>query len=305
MKKFLQKTFYYDNWFIGIINQKINDIRHDDYEVNWLKYSSLNRYYADPFGISINNKDYILAEEFCHYLKRGRLVIFELKNYKLINKKILLDDKKHLSYPFIFNENNKNYIICESYKSNQLNLYELDSESLKLNKIKTIFKDIGGIDPTIIKYQNYYWLFYSKKIKPEEDLYLAYSDSLLNEFIQHPQNPIKSCKATSRCGGTPFVIDDKIYRIAQNCLENYGHKITINQITNLNTKNHSEEKSYEILPPKNSSKVCRRVHTLAAFGDKTLIDGYNIKFAAHKPLISLVRNLTNTFRFHKKKRVKN
>jgi hypothetical protein len=290
MKKILKKLFYFDEWSIGLSNCKIEEFYKNKHKIIWFKNFSKTSYNADPFGFQIKDKKFIIFEEYSQILKRGRIAVAEIKNDSLINKKIILDNKKHLSYPFIFIENDEIFVICESYKSNKLDLYKIDKTNLSLQKIREIFTNLEAIDPSILKFNNKYWLFYSKKEKAEEELYLAYANSLHENFIQHPKNPIKSCKASARSAGTPFIINDQIYRPAQNCQKFYGEKITINKINILNENDFIEEICYEILPP-NSISNSIGIHTISNFGDLTLIDCLKKKFIIYKPLLSIFRNL--------------
>lgn len=294
MKNILKKLFYFDEWSIGISSSNIKDFKENKSPIIWFKNFSKTTYSADPFGFVINNKKYIIFEEYSQILKRGRIAIAEISNNKLINKKIVLDDKKHLSYPFVFLENNDIFVICEAYKSKKLNLYKINKTDLSLEKIREIFPNQEAIDPTIIKFDEKYWLFYSMKEKADENLYLSYANSLSENFIQHPQNPIKSCKASSRSAGTPFILNNEIYRPAQNCQKFYGEKIAVNKINILNEKEFSEDFCYEISVPKNFNNSQHKffgIHTISSFGNETLIDGLQKKFLIYKPLISIFRNL--------------
>jgi hypothetical protein len=290
MRNIFRKIFYFDSWSIGMAQCKIENFQKNKSPIIWFKNFSKTSFNADPFGFKIDNKKYIIFEEYSQILKRGRIAIAEISKDKLINKKIVLDDKKHLSYPFIFVENDEIFVICEAYKSKKLDLYKIDKINLSLHKVREIFPDHEAIDPTIIKFNNKYWLFYSKIEKAEEELYLAYGDSLYGDFIQHPKNPVKSCKASARSGGTPFVLNNELYRPAQNCQKFYGEKITINKINILNENDFNEEICYEISPP-NSKKIIIGIHTISSLGDSTLIDGLRKKFLIYKPLISIFRNL--------------
>ena len=294
MKNILKKIFYFDEWSIGLVSCNIKDFKENKSPIIWFKNFSKTTYNADPFGFQIDNKKYIIFEEYSQIFKRGRIAVAEISNNKLINKKIVLDDKKHLSYPFIFMENNDIFVVCEAYKSKKLNLYKVNKTDLSLQKVREIFSNQEAIDPTIIKLDEKYWLFYSMKEKADEVLYLAYANSLNENFIQHPQNPIKSCKASSRSGGTPFIFNNEIYRPAQNCQKFYGEKIVVNKINILNEKEFSEDFSYEISVPKNfnnSQDNFIGIHTISSFGNETLIDGLRKKFLIYKPLISIFRNL--------------
>jgi|GEM_PF-1944164 len=294
MKNILKKIFYFDEWSIGVAPCNIEDFKENKSPIIWFKNFSKTTYNADPFGFHIDNKKYVIFEEYSQIFKRGRIAVAEISNNKLINKKIVLDDKKHLSYPFIFIENNDIFVICESYKSKKLNLYKIDKTNLSLQKVREVFPNQEAIDPTIIKFNEKYWLFYSMQEKADEVLYLAYANSLSENFIQHPQNPIKSCKASSRSAGTPFVLNNEIYRPAQNCQKFYGENIVINKVNILNEKEFSEDFCYEISVSKNFNKSQHNfigIHTISSFGNETLIDGFQKKFLIYKPLISIFRNL--------------
>ena len=294
MKKLIEKLFYFDEWSIGLADCKIENFQENKSPIIWFKNFSKTTFNADPFGFKINDKKYIIFEEYSQILKRGRIAIAEIANDSLVNKKIILDNKKHLSYPFIFIENEEIFVICEAYKTKKLDLYKINKSNLSLQKIRDIFSHQEAIDPTIIKYNEKYWLFYSKKEKAEEELHLAYANSLHDNFVQHPKNPIKSCKSSARSAGTPFIIDNIIYRPAQNCQKFYGEKIVINKINILNENDFNEEICYEILPPKNTNNKQYNfiaTHTISKIGDETLIDGLQKKIVIYKPLISIFRNL--------------
>lgn len=294
MRNIFRKIFYFDEWSIGLAKCQIENFQENKSPIIWFQNFSKTTFNADPFGFKLNDKKYIIFEEYSQILKRGRIAIAEIANDKLINKKIALDDKKHLSYPFIFIENNEIFMICEAYKSKKLILYKIDKSNLSLHQIREIFPNQEAIDPTIIKFEEKYWLFYSKQEKAEENLYLAYANSLNEDFIRHPKNPIKSCKTSARSGGTPFVFNNELYRPAQNCQKFYGEKITINKINILNETDFNEEFCYEIMPPKKGNKNKSNliaIHTISKFGDETLIDVLQKKFVIYKPLISIFRNL--------------
>ena len=118
----------------------------------------------------------------------------------LANKKVLLDNRKHLSYPFIFCQENNIFLLCESYKTKNLILYKIDPVNLQANYIKEIFSHQEAIDPTLFFYNGNYWLFYSKADQANSHLYLAYS--LFLEFQQIPDFP-SICLNQAKIGGKP------------------------------------------------------------------------------------------------------
>lgn len=298
-KKIWRKLFYFDEWLIGIAEIPMSLINQkqiiDNYQVLWLENPSKLKFRADPFLIKINSQSYIIFEEYCQIKKRGIIAIAELRNQKLINQKTLIDDHKHLSYPFIFQEAENIFIICESYKSKKTYLYQLDSQVLEVKIVREIFANFGAIDPTILRFDNKYWLFYSKSNNPNRDLYLGFTNSLSNQFIQHPQSPIKICQKSSRSAGPIAKIDGKLYRPSQNCENFYGENITINKINLLDEKVFIEEFCSTILPSKKYPKITG-IHTISFTDNGAIIDGFRQSFLLYKPFVSLFRNLRRLFK---------
>ncbi|GDX35802.1 hypothetical protein LBMAG18_03130 [Alphaproteobacteria bacterium] len=286
--KKINKLFYFEQWNIGISSAKISDVLTNNFSVEWLKNPSKTSFNADPFIFSYQNKTFIIFEQYSLFLKRGRLFLAELVDKKIINQKLLLDNQKHLSYPCVYEEQEQIYLCCESYKTKQLELFLLEMPDQKLTKLRDIFVDKAVVDPTLFKYQNYYYLFYSLANKPNEDLYLAFAKSLNEPFIDHPQNPVKSDLSNSRSAGNLFIDNEKLYRPAQNCQKTYGGSIVINQVKILSTTTFSEEKIIEILPDK-FLPYNQGIHTINYHKNLIIVDGKKLNFLALKPLIAIIR----------------
>ncbi len=296
-KKILNKItniFFLEQWNIGILNFSIQEILQKKAEIKWLPNPIKSIFYADPFGFEIDGKKMIIFEDYSKILRRGRIAIAEFDGEKIINKKIILDDKKHLSYPFVIHHEGLIYMICESVKARKLILFEIDKKTFVLKKIREIFSDKKIIDPTLFFHKNKFWLFYTTGEEPMSKLHIAFSDSLFGEFTLHPKNPVKNDLASSRPAGTMFERDGKIYRPTQNCSNSYGGSIVINCVTELSEENFSEEFVKEIKPDA-QSEYPEGIHTISEFGNLTLIDGRRKVFVIYKPLLLLIHRLTKIF----------
>jgi hypothetical protein len=292
--KIFKKLLFQSIWKVGIVDIPIEKIKSNSYKVKWLKNSpKYFGFYADAFHLIIKNKNYLIFEDYSFILRKGRISIAEIQDLKLVNKKIILEDK-HLSYPYIIEHNQVLYMICESYKAKNLRLYEINQENLTLKFIKNIFENHEAIDPTIFKYNQKFWLFSTKKENPNGELYLSYSDDLLNDFCPHPQNPIKVSYQSSRPAGTIFEKDGKIFRPSQYCKNIYGEKIIINQIIKLDEHEYREEELYEISSTLNHNYKTKKmfgIHNISPYGNKTIIDGCFQIFAPTKIIILIFRLL--------------
>lgn len=292
----IRNWLFIEQWNIGLIKSPIHEILRCKPEIIWLKNPSLSRFYADPFGFQIGDKNYIIFEDYSKILRRGRIAIAEIdENLQIISNKIVLDDGRHLSYPYVFNDGGSIYVICESYKSQKLSLYEINQEHLVLEKKCDIFSDRAVVDPTMFFHQGKYWLFYTTAKSSNSELFISFSDSLLGSFKPHPKNPVKIDNASSRPAGTIFMADGKIFRPSQNCSKDYGKSIVINYITKLTETEYAEEFVKEIHADC-VSQYNIGTHTISSLGDNmTLIDGRRRIFVPYKPLLSIVYKLRKIF----------
>ncbi len=289
LKKIFKKLFLFERWNIGIVEKNITEfLTIPNQEIKWL--APRCRFRADPFGlIDKNNKKQIFFESYSYITRRGFIKNITLDgNLKIAEEKIVLQNKSHLSYPYIFNDGKKNYALVESYKSKALTLYEVD-ENNNFVEIKKIFSDLEIVDPSIIKYNEKWWLFFNQNKEGDDKLFLAYSDDLFGEFKMHKKNPIKMDIASARSGGQIFLHKNSLYRPAQNCEISYGRSLVINRITEISEENFTEIAEIEITP--NQLGPCKEgLHNISKLGENfTLVDGRKYVFAIYKPLIGVVR----------------
>ena len=113
---------------------------------------------ADPFIIKdLDGNINLLYENFSmatpgNYGKID-LTVLDTQFRPLMNKR-LLDSQSHLSYPFIFNESGKTYIIPEAHKDNKLTAFEYDFANNLLINEKVLIDNLPLIDSTILKFNN-------------------------------------------------------------------------------------------------------------------------------------------------------
>lgn len=291
-KNFIDKLFYYELWGIGIASLKIEEfLKNENIKVKWLKSKKYKFYQfsADPFGFKWNgNQKYIIYEKFDYRNKIGDIAVSRLDdNFNLVEEKLVISDQIHSSYPYVFLDENQFYVLIERNKSNSLDLYKMDAPD-KLTKVKTLLYNSRVTDPTIIKYDNIWWIFFTSYEVGDNKLQIAYSDQLLGDWKMHPQNPVKISNVSSRSAGTPFLFENNLYRPAQNCSKCYGGSIIINKIIKLSKTEFVEEEFKEILPKK-YDEYNLGVHTISAFEDITLIDGKKRKFSPFKVVVSFYR----------------
>ena len=307
LSKYIDKLFF-KKWIIGICLDNINDIIRSktfDPKINWLLTKSFDKFYADPFFVTSDDGNFnILFEEFPFDDDYGKISLLKLdKNLKQVNHKVLLDTKSHLSYPFVFIENNKTFVFPEAAKSGKLTCYEYDPVNESLNFLRDIL-DLPLRDSTIIKQNDKYWLFGTISEEGKEyKLYVFFSDSLLGPYNPHPGNPIKCGLDGTRSAGNFIEVGGVIYRPTQNCKKEYGESITINKLTQLNEISVVEEPYMTIsINKKNKhNSGIHSIHTINLMDNAIVVDGEHWTFS---PILQFKKFIRSIFELQQLKKQK-
>ncbi|MEO7523625.1 MAG: hypothetical protein ABIT58_05985 [Ferruginibacter sp.] len=264
-------------WNVGLAKVDVSALIYkENYapEYKWLPINALNRFYADPFIFrSTDGNINVIYEDFTAGDQYGKISMTTVdEHFKPILTTGMLDTKSHLSYPNVFKENGKTYIIPEASKSGHVTCYEFDFATRSLVNPRNIIQNLPLLDSTILIHNNKYWLFATKRGDDSNSkLYIYYADQMTGPYIPHAGNPVKNSLDGSRPAGNFIKADGQIYRPSQNCADYYGKSVTINKITLLNEKEFAEEAVVEILPPKKSG-FNYGIHTINVLDDVIVID---------------------------------
>jgi hypothetical protein len=254
MKYLLKYIFqvYISHFFKKFIKYKVN------YEIfyqnkNWNKLSINNSkklnsasIVADPFFFKRNNVNYLFAEEIDNN-NFGRIVVFDLnKNEKIGNLNFNEKEKFHKSFPYIFEENKKIYMVPECHKVKQIRLYESILFPLEWKLSEILIDNVEAVDSFLFKKNRKFWLLTnicSAGLKDfSSELHIFSSKKLIKgKWTKHKNNPVINDGVIGRSGGVIFD-KQKIYRISQthNFL-NYGDSLRINLIKKINDNEYIEE----------------------------------------------------------------
>lgn len=285
LTKYIEKL-YYKHWVIGLCHADIKEIirtRSFSQDIKWLSINSTDHFNADPFlfrgndgSLNIFYEDLILDEQY------GKIFLMTIDNsFTRFSTKLLLDTKSHLSYPFIFKEDNRIFVFPEASKSGRLTCYEYDQGTQSLSYLMEILH-LPLLDSTILKYKSKYWLFGTINGKDSHNkLYVFFSDNLLGPYVGHPANPVKNSLNSSRPAGNFIEIDGGIYRPSQNCAESYGESLTINKVSRLDETNFAEE-PYMIIKINGENLRKNNIHSIHTFNivdDIIAVDGKKWTFS--------------------------
>ena len=212
-----------------------------------------NRFYADPFIISHENRDICFVEDYCYKKSIGRISAIEITNSGYTDLGIVLEENFHLSFPFIFKVNDEIYMCPETYQANEIRLYKCDEFPLKWSFYKVLINNISSMDTIIFKDNNKWWLMTnidSSPLKHEgSELHIFHSDSFdSNNWIPHRNNPVIFSSDRGRNAGL-LIKDNNKYRVYQKTgFGIYGQSMGIAKIKELSEEKYIELDKFNIKP---------------------------------------------------------
>jgi hypothetical protein len=168
----------------------------------------------------------------------------------------------------------------------------------KWRKEAVLLAGVPALDPSIVQFDNRWWLFYAVQRDDTIELHVSYADSVYGPWLPHAKQPVKSDSASCRPAGTPFIHEGRLYRPAQDCSRYYGERVIINEVDLLSPLEF-EEKVVSVVEPDRNGPCPDGLHTLSAMGNTTLIDGKREKFvmvAAVKNVQKLLKDILLRFR---------
>lgn len=201
-------------------------------------------FYADPFIIKHKGLNYIFFEDYSYKSEKGVISCISIDIMgKLSDSTVVLEQKYHLSYSFIFQWKNEIYMMPETAENHTIEIYKATDFPMHWALEKVIMKDLIAVDSTIFQAKNLFWLFTCISEDgsfPNKHLYAFYANSPFEKWRPHPLNPIVSDISCGRPAGNLFFKNKKLLRPGQDCTNFYGQAININEIKELNTKKYTE-----------------------------------------------------------------
>ena len=195
---------------------------------------------ADPFIFLDNGVYHMFMEVLNRNTSQGDIAYATSVNgIDWQYQQIVLDEPFHLSYPLVFRDNGKIYMIPESHNANSVRLYEATNFPTEWTFISELLTGDQLVDNTVFFHNNIWWMFSSTS--DNATMYLHYASNIEGPWTSHPQNPIiQNDGNTARPGGRILQYGGVFYRMAQDDLPTYGESVRVFQITDISTTSYSE-----------------------------------------------------------------
>lgn len=233
-------------------------------------------FWADPFPVHRDGRDWIFIEEATFEPRRGHLSVIEIDQAgKVIDHQVILKTPYHLSYPNVFEHQGEWYMVPESGEDRSIQLYRCTQWPGQWEKVMDLMHGPACYDSTFIEHDGKYWMFVNMQAYAgqgaDDELHLFYADELItDQWTAHPLNPIVSDVRCARQAGRIYKRDGQIFRPSQHGGGSYGNGTHINRIDTLSTTEFSETRLATYYP--DWADDITATHHLAESGGLTVAD---------------------------------
>ncbi len=292
-----------DIWRPAIARAPIQDILArglDTVDLRWLPPMEPFQFLADPFGLWRNGHLYLFVETYDYRVRIGAIeVLVYDDDLKLLDRKVVLAEPWHLSYPIVFEAEGETWMLPEAHRSGRLTLYRAADFPARWEAAHVIELDHVAVDATPLFHDGRWWLFYASADRVQDKmnaLYVAFADHLAGQWTVHPLNPVRRDPAGARPGGTAVAVDGAIILPVQDCSRTYGGAIRPLRIGTLTQDRFEAKLGRELLPPAAAAPFIEGLHTLSAAGTVTLVDMKRTELSLRGLSIEARREMKKLFR---------
>ena len=260
------------DWHVGIVRRPIHAFIGVESvpQIEWLPRPAPGRFLADPFAVEKDGEIHVFCEEYLG--RKGRISHFAIGDPSVIEPIIQLPT--HMSYPFVFEHDNKLYCVPETSQAGEVALYVCQIFPHVWTKVATLIDGLRGVDASLIEYADHWWMFVNDV--DDRRLFIWHAPRLEGPWAPHALNPVKSDPRSARPAGRPFTHAGALFRPAQDCSLSYGQQVVLNRVTRLTTQTFEEE-VVGVIRPDRHGPYPHGLHTVCAVGDLTIVDGKRLR----------------------------
>ena len=183
----------------------------------------------------------------------------------------ILTESCHLSYPFVFKDDGKVYMIPETGALKSIRLYQaLDDSLTKWEYVCNLVEENGNLknvdlsfcDSSIIIRNGIYYLFTTIVRNHINELHLYYARDLKGPFEAHPLSPILRSNKYGRNAGSIILYGNCLWRVTQECSNTYGENVNIAKIIEISPEKYAEVFYKDSFFDREESFYCDGAHQL-------------------------------------------
>ena len=178
------------------------------------KYPTIFNWYADPFPVSTETKDYLFVEIMNYHVVYGQIAVAEILGGKITSFRKILSEPFHMSFPNVFKYCDTYYMIPETYQARQVRLYKCEKFPYDWRLEKVLLQNVELVDHALYFLDDTTMIMLSLDISvPNRRVTRVYTidmeKRLANEVKPHGQY------TQERAGGTIFQYNGFLFRAIQ------------------------------------------------------------------------------------------
>jgi hypothetical protein len=232
-----------------------------------------DRFWADPFPLTVNGRHYIFFEELPFAAGKGHISVVEIDAAGNASApRRVLERDYHLSYPFLLEDEGRLYMIPETANNRTVEAYRCVEFPHRWKLERVLLRDLWCADATLHRGADRWWMFASFCVdggEVNDELHLFHAESPLGDWKPHRRNPVRSDVRGARPAGRIYSEGGALYRPGQVCAPIYGAAIALHRITRLDEHGYAEEKVRRIAP---ADPRLLGMHTINRAGDLSVTD---------------------------------
>jgi hypothetical protein len=234
-----------------------------------------DRFWADPFPVTVNGRHYIFLEELPFAAGKGHISVVEVDAAGGASApRRVLERDYHLSYPFLLEHEGRLYMIPETANNRTVEIYRCVEFPHRWKLERVLLRDVWCADATLHRGADRWWMFASFCVdggEVNDELHLFHAESPLGDWKPHRRNPARSDVRGARPAGRLFERNGELYRPGQVCTPIYGAAIAIHRVTRLDEQGYAEEEVARIAP---RDPGILGIHTLNRAADFCVTDAF-------------------------------
>lgn len=193
---------------------------------------------ADPFIIEKDDIYYLFFEIMNLDSGQGDIGLAVSKDgVKWSYEGLVLTERYHLSYPWVFQWEGKYYMLPEMNQGKTVKLFQAAIFPYKWEPVTELLSGKRYRDSSLLRYNDLWWLFTTWD---DTRLHLYFSNDLFgDDWRKHQSSPI-AIGRFARPAGRFLDYKGKFYRPAQDPLPGYGSRVMLHEIEEINTERYKE-----------------------------------------------------------------
>ncbi len=198
---------------------------------------------ADPFMVRKNDLWYMFFEVLNRSRGKGEIgLAISEDGLNWSYRQIVLSERFHLSYPYVFEWKSEFYMVPERFQSGSIGLYRASKFPIQWSFVGTLVEGPYFVDNSVFLYKDKWWLLTETNPEVKHDtLRLFYADDIIGPWQEHASSPVvQGDPRIARPAGRVLVLGDLVIRYAQNCQPQYGTDVRAFEITELTTTSYQE-----------------------------------------------------------------